>query len=48
MDAPQASPVGTEGTVRGVGDIGSVMMAWDKGFELSKVLDEDVVEIIME
>lgn len=25
----QAPPVGTEGTVRGVDDIGSVMVAWD-------------------
>ncbi len=48
MDDPQASPVDTAGTVRGVDEIGSVMVAWDKGFELNKVLNEDVVEIIME
>ena len=46
MDDPQASPVGTEGTVRGVDDIGSVMVAWDNGSGLNVVLDEDVIEII--
>lgn len=29
MDDPQAPPVGTKGTVRGVDDIGSIMVAWD-------------------
>ena len=48
MDDPQASPVGTAGTARGVDEIGYVMVAWDKGFELNKMLDEDVVKIIME
>ena len=28
MDDPQAPPVGTKGTVRGVDDIGSIMVAW--------------------
>ena len=31
MDDPQAPPVGTKGTVRGVDDIGSIMVAWDNG-----------------
>ena len=30
MDDPQAPPVGTKGTVRGVDDIGSIMVAWDR------------------
>ena len=30
MDDPQAPPIGTKGTVRGVDDIGSIMVAWDK------------------
>lgn len=46
MDDIQAPPTGTEGTIRGVDDIGSVMVAWDTGSSLNVVLDEDVIEII--
>ena len=46
MDDPQAPPVGTEGTVRGVDDIGSVMVAWDNGSGLNVVLDVDEIEVI--
>ena len=35
MNDPQAPPVGTKGTVRGVDDIGSIMVAWDNGCGLS-------------
>ena len=35
MDDPQAPPIGTKGTVRGVDDIGSIMVAWDNGCGLS-------------
>ena len=31
MDDPQAPPIGTQGTVLGVDDIGSIMVAWDNG-----------------
>ena len=41
MDDPQAPPVGTKGTVCGVDDIGSIMVAWDNGCGLSVVWDED-------
>lgn len=41
MDDPQAPPVGTKGTVRGVDDIGSIMVAWDNGCGLSVVWGED-------
>jgi hypothetical protein len=41
MDDPQAPQVGTRGTVRGVDDIGSVMVAWDSGSGLSVVYGED-------
>lgn len=34
MDDPQAPPIGTLGTVRGVDDSGSVMVAWDTGGSL--------------
>ena len=46
MDDFQAPPVGTEGTVRRVDDIGSVMVAWDNGCGLNVVLDEDEIEIL--
>ena len=46
MEDIQAPPIGTEGTVRGVDDVGSVMVAWDTGSSLSVVLDEDWIEII--
>ena len=35
MDDTQAPPVGTKGTVRGVDDIGSIMVDWDNGCGLS-------------
>ena len=41
MDDPQAPPVGTLGTVIGVDDIGSIMVAWDSGGSLSVVLGAD-------
>lgn len=48
MDDIQAPPVGTEGTVRGVDDIGSVMVSWDNGSSLNVVLGEDEIEAIGE
>lgn len=42
MDDPQAPPVGTRGTVRGVDDIGSIMVAWDNGSGLSVAYGEDI------
>ena len=46
MDDDQAPPIGTEGTVLGVDDIGSLLMSWDTGSSLNVVMGEDVVEII--
>ena len=46
MDDVQAPPIGTEGTVRGVDDIGSILVAWDTGGSLNVVLGEDEVEIV--
>ena len=34
MDDPQAPPIGTKGTVRGVDDTGSIMVTWDSGGSL--------------
>ena len=35
MDDPQAPPVGTKGTVLGVDDVGSILVAWDNGSGLN-------------
>lgn len=44
MDDPQAPPVGTEGTVLAVDDVGSLIMRWDNGSGLNVVLGEDSVQ----
>jgi hypothetical protein len=41
MEDVQAPPIGTKGTVRGVDDIGSIMVSWDNGSSLSVVYGED-------
>jgi len=41
MDDLQAPPIGTKGTVRGVDDIGSIMVSWDNGCGLSVAYGED-------
>ena len=46
MDDPQAPPVGTKGTVRGVDDIGSVMVAWDNSCGLSVAYGEDACKVV--
>ena len=42
MDDPPAPPIGTQGTVMGVDDIGSIMVAWDNGSGLSVAFGEDL------
>ena len=42
MDDPQAPPVGTKGIVRGVDDIGSIMVSWDNGCGLNVAYGEDI------
>ena len=42
MDDVQAPPVGTRGTVRGVDDTGSILVAWDNGSGLNVVYGEDI------
>ena len=46
MNDVQAPPIGTEGTVVGVDDIGSLLMRWDNGSSLNVVYNEDKVERI--
>ena len=42
MDDPQAPPIGTKGTVKGVDDIGNIIVAWDNGCGLSVAYGADV------
>lgn len=42
MDDIQAPPIGTKGTVIGVDDIGSIMVAWDNRSSLHVVYGEDI------
>lgn len=44
MDACQAPPAGTHGTVLGVDDTGSLLMKWDNGSGLNVVRGEDIVK----
>ncbi len=46
MDDIQAPPIGTEGTVRGVDDIGSILVTWDNGSKLNVIPGEDIIKII--
>lgn len=46
MEDPQAPPIGTKGTVRGVDDTGSIMVAWENGSRLNVVYGEDTCHII--
>jgi len=46
MDDVQAPPVGTRGTVTGVDDIGSIMVAWDNGSGLFVAYGEDVCKAV--
>ncbi len=48
MDDIQAPPIGTLGTVRGVDDAGSIMVAWDNGSGLNVILGSDEVLIVKE
>lgn len=48
MDDAQAPPVGTKGTVRGVDDMGSIMIAWDNGSGLNVVFGVDICRKVVE
>ena len=43
MEDFQAPPVGTEGTVLGVDDTGSLIVKWDNGSHLNVIYGEDTV-----
>ena len=42
MDDFQAPPIGTKGTVCGVDDTGSILVAWDNGSGLNVVYGVDI------
>ena len=42
MEDEQAPSIGTRGTVVGVDDMGSIMVAWDSGGSLSVLYGEDL------
>lgn len=46
MDDEQAPPAGTKGTVLGVDDTGSVMVAWDNGSGLNVIYGVDRIQKI--
>ncbi len=46
MNDFQAPPIGTQGTVIGVDDIGSIMVRWDNGSGLSVADGVDRVRIV--
>lgn len=46
MDDPQAPPIGTRGTVKGVDDTASILVRWDNGSGLNVVYGEDEVRKI--
>ena len=48
MDDPQAPPIGTQGTVRGVDDIGSIMVSWDNGSGLNVAYGEDICRKVVD
>ncbi len=41
MDDLQAPPIGTKGTVKGVDDTASIIVAWDNGSGLNVIYGED-------
>ena len=46
MDDFQAPPIGTKGTVEGVDDTASLLVAWDNGSHLNVIYGEDAVRKI--
>lgn len=48
MDDVQAPPLGTQGTVQGVDDIGTIMVDWDNGSHFGVALGADICHKIQD
>ena len=48
MDDPQAPPIGTKGTVRGVDDIGTIHVNWDCGSSLGVAYGADICRKVVD
>ena len=48
MDDVQAPPIGTQGTVLGVDDTGSLLMRWDNGSGLNVIYGIDRVRKVVD
>ena len=46
MNDTQSPPINTVGTVKGVDDIGQILMTWDNGSSLNLIIDEDEFEVL--
>lgn len=46
MDDFQAPPIGTKGIVRGVDDMGSILVSWENGSRLNVIYGIDNIKII--
>jgi len=47
MDDLQAPPIGTQGTVKGIDDTGSIMVRWDSGSSLNVIYGVDLCRKIV-
>ena len=47
-DDIQVPPLGTQGTVQGVDDLGTIMVHWDNGSHLGVVLGADICRKIQD
>lgn len=47
MDDPQAPPIGTQGTVKAVDDLGTIFVGWDNGSGLGVVYGHDRIRKVV-
>lgn len=44
MDDPQAPPIHTKGTVKGVDDMANILVHWDNGSSLNVIYNVDIIK----